>query len=213
MLFLRKKNIMTLFIALTLLLATSIFFINQKGNLFHKKTVTITDKNKEDSKKTSSTSVQNNENEEEVNSDEQDTDIHQDDKDDPNKNENKELAEFIAHYHGVLNDITSYNRYENIDWMYMQSVVEELTDGINQILSNEDTYPASMKIDLERVVLLGEISVNDQDSIAVVYIHRILHDLDVEYNGYIYSKYGFSNYDSGGENQQTVVKHIEKYRK
>ena len=209
--FLRKKSIMTLLIAITLLLATSIFFISQKDNMFNKETVTIDDEKNRDSNRETSSEVDNNENEEEVNSEEQDADIHRDDKDDPRKNDNEELSEFIAHYHDVLNGITTFDKYKRIDWDYMQSVVEELTDGINQILSNEDTYPASMKIDLERVVLLGEISVNDQDSIAVVYIHRILHDLDVEYNGYIYSKYGFSNYDSGGENQQIVVKHIEKY--
>ncbi|HEY4600112.1 MAG TPA: hypothetical protein VIG73_02275 [Cerasibacillus sp.] len=104
----RKKSIMTLLIAITLLLATSIFFISQKDNMFNKETVTIDDEKNRDSNRETSSEVDNNENEEEVNSEEQDADIHRDDKDDPRKNDNEELSEFIAYYHDVLNGITNF---------------------------------------------------------------------------------------------------------
>lgn len=44
-----------------------------------------------------------------------------------------------------------------------------------------------------------------------LYIHRILHDLDVEYNNYKpNNKFGFSNYDSGGENQMLLSNYIKE---
>ena len=52
---------------------------------------------------------------------------------------------------------------------------------------------------------------NNDENVAI-YTHRILHDLDIEYNHYQQTKFGFSNYDSGGENQLTVRTYIEDHQ-
>lgn len=53
----------------------------------------------------------------------------------------------------------------------------------------------------------------NHDINAMLYAHRILQDLDIEYNKRADSKFGFSTYDSGGENQSIVTKYLEDNKK
>ncbi|GAA0295551.1 hypothetical protein GGQ92_000630 [Gracilibacillus halotolerans] len=124
---------------------------------------------------------------------------------------NQNISLFIAEYHQILNEITTYNRHEFIDWDNMNSVREEMSYHINKLLEQKKSFPSSMQIDLERMLLLADIGTESQDSTAIIYIHRILHDLDVEYNNYKpNNKFGFSNYDSGGENQMVLSNYIKE---
>ncbi|MGG0716734.1 hypothetical protein ABE096_03925 [Robertmurraya massiliosenegalensis] len=132
----------------------------------------------------------------------------------PEKKQNERISLFISKYHESLNEITSYDKYENIDWLGMKSIKENMSNEIKNLLNNQDSYPPSMELDLERILQLAEISLDNQDPNSVIYIHRILHDLDVEYNDYTpNNKFGFSNYDGGGENQLTVSNYIKEHKK
>lgn len=122
------------------------------------------------------------------------------------------LSQFIATNHETLNSLNVEGQYENINWAIVTSMKREVTDDIEGILQNKKIYSQSMEIDFERIVKLLEIATDKNDPEAVLYIHRIFHDLDVEFNNYTpHNKYGFSNYDGGGENQLIIADYIEKH--
>ena len=126
-------------------------------------------------------------------------------------NHNENISVFIADFHQILNDITTYKRHRNINWDNMNTTKKDLSNRISKLLEKKELLPPSMQIDLERMLLLADIGTENQDSTAIIYLHRILHDLDVEYNNYRpNNKFGFSNYDSGGENQMVISNYIKE---
>lgn len=135
-------------------------------------------------------------NDEEVNGEENDT--------------NEELSLFISNYHEAFNQITNYEQYETINWDELQVLAQEMIGQIDVFLSGD--VPDEMKLDFERIMYLAEIGIENHDPNVAIYIHRILHDLDIEYNGYEQTKFGFSNYDGGGAEQQTVAQYIKEHK-
>ncbi|MEK5271925.1 hypothetical protein NSR00_14360 [Aeribacillus sp. FSL K6-8394] len=110
----------------------------------------------------------------------------------------------------VFNQLTNRVQYQNIDWEKFQELGNDLIDEINNILSKD--VPSEMEIDLERIMQLIQKGSQNHDSNTAIYIHRILHDLDIEYNDYEQTKFGFSNYDGGGAEQPTVDQYIKEHK-
>lgn len=119
------------------------------------------------------------------------------------------VLRLLSTYHERFNNLTNNEAYQNIDWGEYFKLGENTINEIDEIL--QSYYPFEMKTDLERIKNLINIGLKNRDNITAVYIHRILHDLDIEYNGYQQTKFGFSNYNGGGANQLIVSEYIEEH--
>jgi hypothetical protein len=73
-----------------------------------------------------------------------------------------------------------------------------------------DDDPRLLEIDFETIMTIAEIATRKKDKTGLVYLHRILHDLDVELNGTQTHKFGMSPYYHGGENRLKLWEYIEK---
>jgi len=130
---------------------------------------------------------------------------------DEEETKSEELATFISESHETFNQLTNYDNYKNIDWLNYEQVGNQMIEQMNH-LESRAVVPFDMTFDFDRMKQLIQIGMKNHDATTAIYIHRILQDLDVEYNHYEQSKYGFSNYDKGGANQQTVDQYIEGHK-
>jgi len=121
--------------------------------------------------------------------------------------DSKAASLFIDEYHNKFNQLTNYDAYKNMDWDEADKSLVELSKKADQL---KKEAPNNMVLDLERLHQLAEIDKDNHDPTAAVYIHRILHDLDIAYNSLEHTKFGYSSFDSG-ENQSKVNKYIESH--
>lgn len=104
-----------------------------------------------------------------------------------------------------------YDKHLTFDWDKFKEINVKMTNDIQQILPSIET--PYIKQDLESIEKLLSIGMKNRDINTMLYAHRILQDLDVEYNKRADSKFGFSIYDSGGENSSIVTKYLEDNKK
>lgn len=199
-----KKMIMFLIFGLVLLVSISTYTI------FHLNDKVVVDQPSENKEKNSDTTINE---QEKTNQDQQTFDNKEFENaeipDEQKKNE--ELSTFIAESHETFNQLTNYDHYKNIDWVNYEQIGSQIIEQMNTLIS-KSVVPSDMITDFERIEQLIKIGIRNHDETTAIYIHRILQDLDVEYNNYAQSKYGFSDYDNGGANQQTVVQYIESHK-
>ncbi|GAF67189.1 hypothetical protein BTS2_4100 [Bacillus sp. TS-2] len=114
------------------------------------------------------------------------------------ENEVEQVHQFISNIHQQWNDIVGWGGYQNLNFEKLADVLKETEAEILEIkklISDERIIE-----DLENAKSLFVIGVEQENQIAIVYVHRIFHDLDIIYNGYSNNKGfgGYSNLDQQG---------------
>ncbi|MBY0600158.1 hypothetical protein [Bacillus bingmayongensis] len=98
----------------------------------------------------------------------------------------KDIGMKIRATHSDLNNITGWEKYEKFEQADAPAW-EENKWGFKLIDTTLKEAAAlckgDLKEDLERARKLLDISVQNHDTTALVYVHRILHDLDIGQNG------------------------------
>ncbi len=120
--------------------------------------------------------------------------------------ENGELASFIADWHRYFNNLVGYGGYRNIEWGSVKTNHEQLLEEVDEMINTAATE--AMSYDFERIRMIA-IAANETEGVDhLLHLHRIIHDLDVHYNGYnadyfSYSYYG--NEDPASEPNRALV--------
>lgn len=116
-----------------------------------------------------------------------------------------EEKEFIANQHDFYNKTTGWGEIDELHWKEQKSNAEAVID----FLSNSELN-AQLQVDFSRIQQLSTfIADGEKDKEAVLYLHRIFHDLDIEVNGYRSKDY-FEVTDVGnGEKTEAVMNLIE----
>ncbi|MCI0764794.1 hypothetical protein [Bacillus sp. TL12] len=97
----------------------------------------------------------------------------------------KDIGMKIREIHSDLNTITGWERYEDFEkmgapaWGKNESGFKLIDTTLKETVS---LCKGDLKEDLERARKLLDISVQNHDTTALLYVHRILHDLDIEQN-------------------------------
>lgn len=104
----------------------------------------------------------------------------------------------IAKEHGFLNKIVGYEQVVDID--SEKDRLEMIRDEMQE--QADHAHDKNMKQDFKNVVGLINYGLKNNDTDSIIYAHRILHDLDMNVNGYVGSasdvhRYGFSKFDNG----------------
>ncbi|SDZ00322.1 hypothetical protein [Bacillus sp. 166amftsu] len=97
----------------------------------------------------------------------------------------KDIGMKIREMHSDLNSITGWERHENFEktdapaWEENESGFKLIDTTLIEAAS---LSKGNLKEDLERARILLRISIQNHDTTALVYVHRILHDLDTVQN-------------------------------
>lgn len=97
----------------------------------------------------------------------------------------KDIGMKIREMHSDLNSITGWERHENFEktdapaWEENESGFKLIDTTLIEAAS---LSKGNLKEDLERARILLRISIQNHDTTALVYVHRILHDLDTGQN-------------------------------
>ncbi|WP_240517606.1 hypothetical protein [Bacillus pseudomycoides] len=98
----------------------------------------------------------------------------------------KDIGMKIREMHSDLNTITGWERYENLEktdapaWQENEWGFKLIDTTLKEAAS---LTKGNLKEDLDRARKLLHISIQNHDTTALVYVHRILHDLDIGQNG------------------------------
>ena len=130
----------------------------------------------------------------------------------------KDIGMKIRETHSDLNDMTGWERHENLE-MADAPAWEENKEGFKLIevtlKEAASLTTGNLKGDLERARKLLDISVQNQDTTALIYVHRILHDLDIGQNR-LKEKDVFNSAKAGAGNASeipTYDEYIKQYSK
>ncbi|MFC0560982.1 hypothetical protein [Halalkalibacter alkalisediminis] len=100
--------------------------------------------------------------------------------------ENKAVVhEIISDTHHLLNNITGYGNHEkyrdasSADW---EKIKKELQSEANQVERALDFAEETVKEDLKNFVHITRYAADSHDHTALLYSHRIIHDVDTIYN-------------------------------
>ncbi|WP_054637270.1 hypothetical protein [Thalassobacillus sp. C254] len=114
----------------------------------------------------------------------------------------KLLNQFTGH--GGIEDFQSDEAFDNVEGslLHKADLIEDLIG-----LASSD-----IKGDLENFIKITRLAVEENNQDALVYSHRIIHDLDVAYNGYDEEQYGATIYAGvqSGERYNRVQTLVEK---
>ncbi|WP_410981788.1 hypothetical protein [Bacillus cereus] len=97
----------------------------------------------------------------------------------------KDIGMKIRETHSDLNRMTGWERYENLEkvdalaWEENKEGFKLIDVTLKEAVS---LTTGNLKEDLERARKLLDISVQNHDTTALLYVHRILHDLDIGQN-------------------------------
>ncbi|MEI4622056.1 hypothetical protein KFD70_12025 [Bacillus pfraonensis] len=97
----------------------------------------------------------------------------------------KDIGMKIREMHSDLNHITGWEKYEGFEktdapaWEKNESGFKLIDTMLKEAVS---LCKGDLKEDLERAKKLLAISVQNHDTTALIYVHRILHDLDIGQN-------------------------------
>lgn len=215
---LSQKTIFILLAASLLIIFTIVIYQNNFKKALETDSESTTNNGSEISSNTN-TSTQTNinknnnsvQNEDKANTESPQEKAEENDEESRTNNKNEHLAAFISEYHEVFNRLTNDEKYKEINWNDFNKLGDQLIEEVNDFSSDE--VPDEMKLDFSRIIDLTKIGQIGKETNVAIYIHRIFHDLDVEYNGYKQTKFGFSNYDGGGAEQFTVSSFIKEHQK
>ncbi len=115
------------------------------------------------------------------------------------------------HYNEVLTygqwkafENSSYSKWES-ETEYSKRIMMTIDDILEQV---EDE---NLKTDLNHAKSLINIAVLHKDANALLYLHRIFHDLDIKHNRYSEKLWGYSYYKNKGNKVERVQSLIKKY--
>ncbi|PEC46375.1 hypothetical protein [Bacillus sp. AFS096315] len=117
-----------------------------------------------------------------------------------------DLGEFIHKKHRLLNSFTGWGKIDDLSWSNYEEMQFDFGDELKGHVSNNQ----DMKKDFKTLIQLNDIALRKNDKNAVLYMHRILHDLDVKYNNYHSTAFGYSSYGHGYKSLIIVHRYIEK---
>ncbi|KAA0544891.1 hypothetical protein FZW96_18870 [Bacillus sp. BGMRC 2118] len=117
-----------------------------------------------------------------------------------------EEKEFISNQHDFYNKTTGWGEINSLQWKKQK----ENASGIMDFLSNTELSP-SLQSDYTTIKQLSTLIENgEKDKQAVLYLHRLFHDLDIEVNGYKSKDYFEVTEVGNGENREAVTEFIKK---
>ncbi|MCA1030804.1 hypothetical protein LCL95_07220 [Bacillus timonensis] len=128
---------------------------------------------------------------------------------------NQSVGEKIHNIHEYYNDILTFKKWESYTdpsysgWKSEKKMAEGIIKSIDTML--KDSNSSNLHSDLNNAKKLIQIAISNHDPTALIYLHRIFHDLDILYNGYREELWGFTHYQSNGKGVRTVEKHINMY--
>ncbi|WP_071394599.1 hypothetical protein [Bacillus tuaregi] len=114
-------------------------------------------------------------------------------------------TEFIQKGHQFYNDTAGWGRIESLNWGDQQKFAQLLLDSIEQLEENE-----ALQKDFSHIQSLAIFIVeNSNDKDHVLLLHRIFHDLDIDFNQYEHEDYFDVTQYGEGKKIKEVVKHIK----
>lgn len=139
-----------------------------------------------------------------------------------NELEHKEVAPYsgdvgsqINTIHEHYNDVLTYKRWRSFEdehyrgWESEAEIAKQILSTIEDMNTKVDDK--GLRTDLMNAKKLINISIVYRDTTAMLYLHRIFHDLDVKYNNYDEKLWGYSYYGHEGGNVQKVEKHMDLF--
>lgn len=85
-------------------------------------------------------------------------------------------AKMVAQLHARLNDLAGWGRIRSVDWERLAREEPGLTEPLDQLVGA--TPDPKLKADFQVARELIRRAVAERDSRALLYAHRVLHDLD-----------------------------------
>ncbi|WP_338447797.1 hypothetical protein R4Z09_16250 [Niallia oryzisoli] len=114
-------------------------------------------------------------------------------------------SEFIQKGHQFYNDTAGWGRIEALNWEDQQKFAQLLLTSLNEIEEKE-----SLQMDFNHIQSLATFIVeNKKAKEHVLLLHRIFHDLDIDFNQYENEDYFDVTHYGEGKKMKEVVKHIE----
>ena len=125
-----------------------------------------------------------------------------------NDEKEQEIAELINETHQTLNLLTGYgsiNRFSNSNEGSWVEAMTRLQQPLEEFEANLSYVTEAIYDDLKNFILVTRVALYERNEEAMLYSHRIIHDLDVAYNGYNEKIFGVTTYVAGtdwGEDRQ-----------
>ncbi|WP_078553462.1 hypothetical protein [Bacillus alkalicellulosilyticus] len=116
----------------------------------------------------------------------------------PVKNtESSSVQIFISEQHRIWNQLLGWGGWKNPNFSSFKAKLGNYDEDFEEFFSI--VKDESIKTDIEHALILLDIAFESEDVTALLYTHRIFHDLDIAYNGYSYKGFGgYSAFSSSG---------------
>ncbi|ARK29074.1 hypothetical protein BkAM31D_03980 [Halalkalibacter krulwichiae] len=122
-----------------------------------------------------------------------------------------EVSKIVNGVHDVLNKITgfdSHERYIDPDSEFWDSAVSRMETQIRAIERTIEFAEGDVKADLEDFVKITKIAIANHDHQALIYSHRIIHDVDTMYNGLNKKVFNAARLSNRNEETSTIIQSI-----
>jgi hypothetical protein len=96
------------------------------------------------------------------------------------------VSAIVSNVHNVLNNITGYKTHTKYEYPNNESrknTSKQLYSQIETIEKTIEFAEGNMKKELEDFVIVTRYAADHYDHTALLYSHRIIHDVDTMYNG------------------------------
>ncbi|MFC0471879.1 hypothetical protein ACFFHM_15585 [Halalkalibacter kiskunsagensis] len=118
------------------------------------------------------------------------------------------VHEVISQAHETLNNITgwdNHNKYKDSTSDEWKGITQSLHSHADRIEAASDLIEGDLKEDLEDFVMITRYAADSHDHSALLYSHRIIHDVDTVYNDKEKSTFNASRLSNwGGSAKRTI---------
>ncbi|WP_156816881.1 hypothetical protein [Salsuginibacillus kocurii] len=135
------------------------------------------------------------------------------------KLENEEVLDTIANVHRIWNDITGFAGHKEFleedseAWEETESEMYQTFEIIEEAVETVNDYGHdNLQHDLENFIDVASLATKERDHEALLYSHRIIHDLDVVHNNYEATYYETTNSGYTGVKYERVEELVKEHK-
>lgn len=130
----------------------------------------------------------------------------------------EETEKAIAEMHHTLNQIIGYGKeakFQNPDdqsWKGIEYTLHDMKERTKDLIDRFEKENMSLKNDLTNFTAVVGYAAEEREVKALLYSHRIMHDLDVGYNNYREETFGVTNFTgkTNPNNEHELQKLLKK---
>ncbi|PLR78173.1 hypothetical protein CU633_06545 [Bacillus sp. V3-13] len=114
-------------------------------------------------------------------------------------------GQFIAYFHNVYNESLGWGGADSINWDKQRQYAQAILNGLSYMEIEEE-----LQADFQKIKELAELVVNrNEKARTAILLHRLFHDLDIDFNKYKHSDYFNTTEYKNGKEAAKIDDYIE----